>query len=1663
MEKRFNIARLLMLFILFILVSSIIPLVSAVSVVQFNATFDDDSDLVSGYTCTVSGGNLRCINGQFAQISHKLINNSETKHNSTIELRAKFTTLRNNEEAWFYKDDKTTSTTLKVWGINGKGGNNIIITNDNGNELTIGTVDDTFHTWKFVNLIDSSVDIIVDNVYKGNIAYSSSTGNGTNWLFKCTNSCDFTVDWITHYDERCSDGTQSGLCSATKPFYCDKGTLTNNCGFCGCDANYGCELNGECKLLTCSDGTLYNQCSPTKPKYCSNGVLVDNCATCGCNTNYACQAGGACQLKTCSDGTPYNQCSATKPQYCGDGTLTNNCGVCGCNVGQVCLANGNCFTPPKITSGINYSGSTNSSEDITFWCSATDKDQSTSTLTVKAWIGTCDPLNCFNTRDWSTGLNGVPMQYDSTTGQFKLDWTLPWSAGTTVAGTCQAYDNKNLESNWGDKYPFFTVTERILTCSDGTLYGQCSATKPLYCSDGTLTNNCGICGCPVGQACQAGLCKTPTCSDGTPKNTCSTTKPKYCNNNLQLVNNCEVCGCSSGQSCSSTGTCVGSPKSTIELNDLPSTITKNVAILLSSTFSSRESFVGNTVLNELSDGTTEKNLEFGGAGNQTVYLKLKKDSTVTTARFILDGDKNTDFSKYYKLSDNEIEYTKLYLYEDFESFLVNEIESWISMSTGEIGHRWRDDIPNGEIVEYWMNGTINLTFSINYNNQPNIMLSTAVAGHNYFSYNWDSTQQTIQIYNHSSSSWKILYNKITDNFPTTYVVGDYICKVRKFPISISNDYVSNGKIKISYYFEAFDDNPQRAGHRTDKSFFCDDELVDLGKGSWWTNGFEWFRLYYSLFPSNISIDVGSNSIKDWSYEGELNSPITTPDLSSKINEYLDTCSIDSQGNCIVPLTFYSASAGLIKISNIDIRYQGNNSCKVCISSDGTCDTEWTTSAVTTAYSSDYLSSTCSYLWNTPNYDDGIYNVGFRIKDIANNIYLLSKQVTLASCSDGTQNNQCSTTKPLYCSDGTLTNNCRACGCSSGESCSSTGACVNETTTIPADATLKGADGSWCIHPSGNRGTTKYFSKEYCQDNTGNYTDFCDGGTVRSYNCGGTWDGSKWTNVKCSAGGYVCTSAELTCSDGACVKVLKFPIVTYLGDIDGDGFSDTITNTGINVGSTGGMNISNNIIALQTLEGTSSGGGIDQDLNNDGDKNDYILRYYDIRTGTITNTKIDIGRLGEFDISGNVIAMKTFEGSGSSYASGIDQDLNNDGDKDDYILRYYDISTGTVTNTEINLGRLGGFDISGNIIALKTSEKSNGGIDQDLNNDGDKDDYILRYYDISTGTVTNTEISLGSPGRLGISGNVIAMKTYEGSSTTWPFGIDQDLNNDGDKNDLILRYYDISTGTVTNTEIEIGQFGGFGISNNIIAMKTFEGSSTTWPYGPYGIDQDLNNDGDKDDFILRYYDIRTGTVTNTEINLGRFGGFDISGNVIALKTFEASSTTWPYGIDQDLNNDGDKDDVILRYVTLSKYGSISSPSYLSNNDNISFEHPSYGKIRFFDTIDITGVPSINDYIKIAYNRVDIYSDILPALNKTATIYLYNLTYSNPKIVRDGQVCPSTICTIISYVDGNLVFTVTHPSSYTVEEAPRIWNNALTRILIFVVVASGLIYYYIKKEK
>ena len=167
----------------------------------------------------------------------------------------------------------------------------------------------------------------------------------------------------------CSGGTEYGSCSANKPLYCENGTLINNCQICGCNQGKECSVNGTCSVIptppnpTCSDRTPYWNCSLTKPLYCKNGTLIENCGFCGCNIGFECQVNGTCSViptppnLTCSEGTPYNRCSSNKPLYCFNGSLIDNCQSCGCLEGEQCDLEGTCSLLPPPSININlYTG-----------------------------------------------------------------------------------------------------------------------------------------------------------------------------------------------------------------------------------------------------------------------------------------------------------------------------------------------------------------------------------------------------------------------------------------------------------------------------------------------------------------------------------------------------------------------------------------------------------------------------------------------------------------------------------------------------------------------------------------------------------------------------------------------------------------------------------------------------------------------------------------------------------------------------------------------------------------------------------------------------------------------------------------------------------------------------------------------------------------------------------------------------------------------------------------------------------------------------------------------------------------------------------------------------------------------------------------------------------
>ncbi|MCK5043651.1 hypothetical protein KAR52_01450, partial [Candidatus Pacearchaeota archaeon] len=115
--------------------------------------------------------------------------------------------------------------------------------------------------------------------------------------------------------------------------------------------------------------------------------------------------------------------------------------------------------------------------------------------------------------------------------------------------------------------------------------------------------------------------------------------------------------------------------------------------------------------------------------------------------------------------------------------------------------------------------------------------------------------------------------------------------------------------------------------------------------------------------------------------------------------------------------------------------------------------------------------------------------------------------------------------------------------------------------------------------------------------------------------------------------------------------------------------------------------------------------------------------------------------------------------------------------------------------------------------------------------------------------------------------------------------------------------------------------------------------------------------------------------------------------------------------------------------------------MQNLSDIVLENIDSGKIKFNDAINLTDDANVIDneldldtHINISDNRIEINSTALPNFNTNATLYLYNLTFSTPRILKDNVVCPSSICTQQSYSGGTLIFNVTGFTVYSTEETP-----------------------------
>ena len=116
--------------------------------------------------------------------------------------------------------------------------------------------------------------------------------------------------------------------------------------------------------------------------------------------------------------------------------------------------------------------------------------------------------------------------------------------------------------------------------------------------------------------------------------------------------------------------------------------------------------------------------------------------------------------------------------------------------------------------------------------------------------------------------------------------------------------------------------------------------------------------------------------------------------------------------------------------------------------------------------------------------------------------------------------------------------------------------------------------------------------------------------------------------------------------------------------------------------------------------------------------------------------------------------------------------------------------------------------------------------------------------------------------------------------------------------------------------------------------------------------------------------------------------------------------------------------------------------INNITNFVLERSTLATINFSGVINLSGGFDLDKFINFSSNKIQLDSSELSVLNKSATLNLYDLTFTNPRVLIEGKVCPSSICTEVSYSGGTFVFNVTHFTSYSSEETPSSTTTTTT---------------------
>jgi Tol biopolymer transport system component/subtilisin-like proprotein convertase family protein len=290
-----------------------------------------------------------------------------------------------------------------------------------------------------------------------------------------------------------------------------------------------------------------------------------------------------------------------------------------------------------------------------------------------------------------------------------------------------------------------------------------------------------------------------------------------------------------------------------------------------------------------------------------------------------------------------------------------------------------------------------------------------------------------------------------------------------------------------------------------------------------------------------------------------------------------------------------------------------------------------------------------------------------------------------------------------------------------------------------------------------------------------------------------------------------------------------------------------------------------------------------DLNGDGDAADLVVHVYRGGAGPAENLRRAATALS---LSGEWVAALVSEAmqnvdtpevacSGPSHITG---DRNCDGDVDDNVVAVHKL--GDSPDSWTNIGQAADVvEVSGSVVAFITSERAQ---NADLDGDGDKNDRVLQLYDVRGNPIPvldDHSPPRAQPAEEFVLGtDLLAFRTHEGAlcgapvtesncQKNLPRGCaiaDCDLNDDGDCCDDVLQVFLVNDDPNQRRLINTGQAVTpcrleacdprvpYRVGQNTVTFLTLESDQG----------QDLNNDGDTNDLVLQTFNVKQSTAPVT---------------------------------------------------------------------------------------------------------------------------------------------------------------------------------------------------------